>query len=242
MKIDFRALRMTAAALLCGVVGMTSAGCSDDPAPAPPPRYAPITVLHAITDISGTPVQFAIGSTVIAPSVSYGNLAVAPTALVGGGTEVKAQTLDGTTLGTANVNIDTNRSVWVVVAGTALNQKASVFGASHLEPTVPAGRAVLRVIHASANAPKIDVHETDALGSEIASDLEFKGAGDFKSISPTVATLSVTRAADNTELLPITIDPPLVAGKIYNLVIYGSTEPTAADPVKLTAKILEEPS
>jgi hypothetical protein len=242
MKIDFRALRATGAALLLGVSAVASSGCSNDEVAPPPARYAPITVFNAVTDIIGTTTSFKIGESMIATSVTYGNPITAPQALVGTATTVKALSQAGTELGSANVNIDTNRSVWVIVAGTALDQKSAVFGVSHAEPSVPNGSALIRAIHASSNAPKIDVRQENSLGSTIATGISYKGSGDFTSVNTGISKISITKSeGDKAELLNLAINPPLQAGRIYNLIIYGSTDANAADVAKLTAKIVEEP-
>jgi hypothetical protein len=242
MSIDFRALRTLGAALLLGVSGFTAAGCGDDPVPAPPPRYAPITVFNAVSDVNA-PVQFKVGETVVASSVTYGTPIVASQALVGSATQIKVLASTGTELGSTNANIDTNRSVWVIVAGEALSQNTSVFAVSHSEPTVPNGSALIRAIHASHNAPKIDVRQENALGSQIATGITYKGSGEFTSVSPGVSKLSITKnEGDKAQILEVALNPPLQAGRIYNLVIYGSADPNAVGDSRLTAKVLEEPA
>lgn len=242
MKVDFRGLRAFGAALLMGVVtGAT--GCGDDPAPAPPaPRYAPITVFNALTDIGNANVQFKIGETILTQSATYGVPVVVPSALVGTSTEVKSLASAGAALGSSNVHIDTNRSIWVIVSGEALSQKSAVFGVSDVEPTVPAGAILIRAIHASNNAPKLDVRQDNALGPKLASGIDYKGHGDFTSISAAATKISITRVDTGVEILEHLITTPLVAGKIYNLVIYGSADAGAAPESKLTSKLLMEPS
>jgi hypothetical protein len=241
MIFDFRALRAFGAALLVGVAA-TAAGCSDDPAPAPPPRYAPITVFNAITDVPAA-LQFKIGETVLTSNSTYGNPTTVTQALVGDQTEVKVLTNTGTQLSSARVAIDTGRSVWVIAAGEALAGKTpSIFGVSHVEPTAPAGRALVRIIHAGYDLGKVDVHESDAFGATIATNLDYKGASNFSSISPAVTNLSVTATGSTTEKLSIPVSPRLDSGRVYNVIIYGTANQDAQPAsIRVQGKIVPEP-
>lgn len=241
MKLDFHALRSVGAALLLGALSVGSTGCGDDPAPAPPPpTYAPITGFNGITDQQV--IQFKIGDAIVAGNSAYGNPTTIPQALVGSQTEVKVLTNDGIQLASAKVAIDSNRSVWVLAAGRSVaGSTPSIWGVSHEEPTAPAGRALVRMIHASVDAGKVDVHESDAFGANVATNLEYKGSSNFTSVSPAVNALSVTTAGTNTEILSIPVNPKLDSGKVYNIVLYGTTNPDAVESLKLTAKIVPEP-
>lgn len=242
MKFDFRALRAFGAALLLGSVAVGASGCSDDPVPPPPLRYAPITVFNAIVDVGNSPIAFKNGSTALTANALYGTPVVAGSALVGSETTVEAFAAGGSSLGSSKVNIDTNRSVWVIAAGEAIGTgKSFVFGVSHDEPHPPSGKVLVRVIHASYNAPAIDVHLDDSLGTALASNISFKGSGSFVSIPLATTKISITKTGNSNELLLFDIGTPLVADKVYNLVIYGSTDVNAAADRKLAAKMLVEP-
>jgi hypothetical protein len=241
MKLDFRSLRSIGAALLVGALSLCSAGCGDDPAPAPPPpRYAPITVFNGITDVQS--IQFKIGETILAGNAAFGNPVTVTQALVGSQTEVKVLTTTGTQLSSAKVAIDTGRSVWVIAAGEAIAGKTpSIFGISSQELPPSATRATIRIINASADLGKIDVHETEATGLLFANDLDYKGASDFFSVPTTVDKLSVTGSDNTTEKLSINVAPPLEAGKVYNVIIYGTTNVDAQTALKVQGKIVPEP-
>ncbi|MBC8145237.1 MAG: DUF4397 domain-containing protein [bacterium] len=244
MSIDLRSLRAFGAAILLGVTIIGATGCGDDPAPAPPPaRYAPITVFNAVTDIGNSAISFKIGSTLLTANALFGTPVVAGNALVGTGTEVEAFAGGGSSLGKSTVGIDTNKSVWIIAAGAAIGAgNSAVFGVSNDEPTPPPGKVLVRVIHASNNAPELDARLDDAFGTQLATGLVFKESGAFVSIPLATTKISFTNTGVNTELLLFSIDTPLVADKVYNLVIFGSTDVNAAADRKLQAKMLLEPA
>lgn len=240
MNVDFRVLRALAAALLIGVAA-TASGCSEETVAPPPDAYAPISVFHGIVD-ADAPIQLQIRDRILANGVAYGTVKTVDSALVGTNTEVKVLTTDGTELSKQGVAIAQNRSVWVIAAGRALaGSKPDIFAVSSEEPTPPAGRALVRIINASHDLGKVDVHESDAFGAMAASNLDYKGASAFTSFSPNVTQLSVTAAGTNDEKLAIHIAPALQAGKLYNIVIYGTTNPSATEPKRLKANVVIEP-
>ena len=241
MKLDFRALRALGAALLVGGLALGTTGCSDDPAPAPPPpRYAPITAFNGISDLQT--IQFKIGDKIVVSNSAYGNPTTIDSALVGTATQVKVLTVNGQELSTATVAIDTGRSVWVIAAGSAVTpNKPDIFGVSHQELAPSQTRATIRIIHASSDLGKIDVHETESTGLLFANDLDYKGSSEFFSVPTTVQTLSVTGSDNTTEKLTINVAPALEAGKVYNVIIYGTTNPDAQTALKVQGKIVPEP-
>ena len=228
-------------------LGVLTAGaflgaCGDDPVTPPPVTYAPITVFHGAPD--ATLIDFKAGGSTIADNVTYPNTmtAQAPT---GGGTRVSVHSDAGTELGNATVQVDSTRSVWVVYSGLALANPRTdnVFGVSVPKPAVPAGKAAIRAIHASSNAPKVDVRLGDALGAKIATALEYKKAGDFTSLDTTIRTISITRAEGSgagAELMSVTL-PAVSVGKSYTVLIHGSTLADSNSAARVMVKVIPEP-
>jgi hypothetical protein len=228
--------------LLAAVAAVGISGCSDDTV-APDPnagKTSAITIFHAVPDYT-TPVVVRASNTVISNSLAYG----APTtaqAQIGSGTTVSVKSSAGTDLGSTGLQIDSTRSVWVLFAGLFTGsgaQKSTVFGFSDPKPTVSATKALVRLIHASPNAPSVSLRIGDSTGADLATNISYKNKSDFKSVDTTNKTLVVTKETGNTQLLSLPVT--LVAGKVYTVIVYGSADVAAVDPYKLAAKIVAEP-
>jgi hypothetical protein len=82
------------------------------------------------------------------------------------------------------------------------------------------GRATLRVVHAAADAGRVDVHVQGA-SDPLASGLDFQGASDFTAVQPPVVV--ELRPAQRTETMLRMADLRLSAGGMYTVVVIGRT-------------------
>lgn len=86
----------------------------------------------------------------------------------------------------------------------------------------PAGDgARLRVVNASADAGRFDVHMAGR-SEVLASGLDFQATSDFVELQPSPATLEL-RPADRSETMLRVPDPRLSSGGMYTIVVIGRT-------------------
>ncbi len=83
------------------------------------------------------------------------------------------------------------------------------------------GRAKLRIVHAAADAGRVDVH-MEGRADPLASGLEFQRASDFIELQPPAGPIEL-RPADRTETMLRLPDLGLSAGGMYTVVVIGRT-------------------
>lgn len=139
--------------------------------------------------------------------------------------------------GTATTVIDVTPTL---VAGRAYSAYATGFlasiGATLVEDnlTAPtAGNAKIRVVHASPDAPNVDILAND---NRVLSNVPFKAASDYLVVPAGTYTFKVNVAGTSTTAVQATA--PLVAGKIYTAVAIGSLAATATN--KLAIKLIAD--
>ena len=101
-----------------------------------------------------------------------------------------------------------------------------------------AAPADLRVVHASPDAPTVDVVVDDDFGNPLVPGLSFPDFTGFVSVPPATYNVKVTDSATQ-GLVPIDVDLTLAAGSIYSVVALG----TLADlgmPGGLTALVADD--
>jgi hypothetical protein len=81
--------------------------------------------------------------------------------------------------------------------------------------------ATLRVVHASADAGRLDVHIAGR-DQALASGLEFQAASDFTDVQPSPATVEL-RPAQRSETMLRVSDVRLSSGGMYTIVVVGRT-------------------
>jgi hypothetical protein len=224
------------------VIALGFSACSDDEPTSPiNPGTSTITVFHANYDYTSS-VNFKVGTTAVASSVSYGSAVQGPA--TNGNTNVVIQALGGTPLANTTVQIDSTRSVWVILAGEG--QTSEAIGITGPKPSMPtAGSANLRVIHASKNGPPMDVRIGAPNGSTLATDVVYKDAEPLAFAAVPIATTTnlylmkkgLATMADTIAVVPVTLEDM----KTYSLIVYGSSNAGADPSVKLTTRLVAEP-
>jgi hypothetical protein len=203
--------------LLTLITTISIASCSDDenttsPAPA---EKANVLVVHASPDAPG--VDLLVDNTVAGTNLTFPNNT--------GYLSVNA--------GTRNVKVNvTGTSTTVIQANLnlAANKNYSVFAVnqvSAIEPlvleddlTAPAsGKAHVRFIHLSPNAPAVNITLTD--GTIVFGNVAFKGSINFTPLNAGTYNLQVRDAATNQTVVLELPNITLQAGKIYTVFAKG---------------------
>lgn len=210
-------LRKMLFTMLTFVAVLSLAACSDDEnttAPTPTPK-ANVLVVHASPDAPG--VDLLVDNTVAGTNLTFPNNT--------GYLQVNA--------GTRNVKVNvTGTSTTVIQANLNLmeNKSYSVFAVnqvSAIEPLVfednlssPAsGKAHVRFIHLSPNAPAVNITLTD--GTIVFGNVSFKGSVDFTPLNAATYNLQVRDAATNQTVVLELPNITLQAGKIYTVFAKG---------------------
>jgi hypothetical protein len=200
--------------LVFGITVFT--GCSDDEVmtPAPTPSTAKVLVTHASPDAPG--VDLLVDNVIAATNLTFPN-STAYSTLNSGTRNVKVNvTGTSTTALQANLNLaaDKNYSVFAV-------NNVSMIEAVVLEDnlTSPAsGKAHVRFIHLSPNAPAVDITLTN--GTVVFGDYIFKEASAFTPLDAGTYNLQVRLQGTSTVVLDL---PGIVLtnGKIYTVFAKG---------------------
>ncbi|MGV3587852.1 MAG: DUF4397 domain-containing protein [Adhaeribacter sp.] len=103
--------------------------------------------------------------------------------------------------------------------------------------TPASGKAGLRLIHLSPDAPAVDVVTTGTTGTSVAADLEFKEHTLFKDLASGSQTIQVKRAGTNEVLLTLS-DVALTAGKSYSLLLRGFLTPPTGNTNILSGQLV----
>ena len=199
--------------LVLGITVFT--GCSDDEEIVTPPvAKSKVLVTHASPDAPG--VDLLVDNAVAGTNLTFPN-STGYLEVNSGTRNVKVNvTGTSTTALQANLNLaaDKNYSVF------AVNNVASI-EAVVLEDnlTAPAsGKAHVRFIHLSPNAPAVDITLTD--GTVVFGDYIFKEASAFTPLNAATYNLQVKFAGTSTVVLELP-NIALTAGKIYTVFAKG---------------------
>jgi hypothetical protein len=181
-----------------GIALLVISGCNDsDPAPeiiAPPPVNATIKVVHAVSDAPDVAVN-ANGSVAVA-NLAFGEVA-GPVSVAAGNfsTSVDAK-LPGAQMATVipqtSLSLGQATDYVIFAVGKAADSSIEPLVVNFPQTAVSSGNVRLRVVHAAASAPTVDIHLTapgDALSAgTVAATLDFKdstgdvtvAAGDYR--------------------------------------------------------------
>jgi uncharacterized integral membrane protein len=127
------------------------------------------------------------------------------------------------------VTVEANKAYTIAATGLLADIKATVY-ADNLTPPA-AGKAHVRVIHASPDAPAVDIRVKG--GPALISNLAFPNASDYLPVDVGTYDLEVTPAGSTTVALPIN-GVALEAGKIYDVFAVGQLANLRVEPVVYT--------
>jgi hypothetical protein len=89
-------------------------------------------------------------------------------------------------------------------------------------------KAKFRFVHASPDAPAVDVRTDSPAGAPVFANAAFKDITDYVLVDPGAYTFVVTQAGDNINAV-VTFDPAtLEAGKVYTVIAIGTLNDTDA--------------
>ena len=203
---------VVAGATLLGV--LTVAGTGVRNASAQSAGDAHVRVLHASPDAPA--VDIYVNGTKAISDLAFGKASDWAT-LPAGTYDVRVTPAGQTaTVIEAQLPLQAGKYYTVAAVGKLANITAKVFE-DDLSP-LAAGKGRIRVIHASPNAPAVDVAVKG--GSVLISNLAFPNASDFLTVDGMTADLEVRAAGTSTVALSlpgVTIEP----GKVYNVYAIG---------------------
>jgi hypothetical protein len=103
--------------------------------------------------------------------------------------------------------------------------------------TPATGKAGVRFVHLSPDAPAVDVATTGTSAANLFSNVGFKGSTDFIELAAGKHTLQVKNAGGSDVLLPVP-NVELTAGRIYTFVFRGFVTPPAGNTKTLDFQVL----
>ncbi|MBF9253433.1 DUF4397 domain-containing protein [Pontibacter sp. 172403-2] len=103
--------------------------------------------------------------------------------------------------------------------------------------TPATGKAGLRIIHLSPDAPAIDISTTGTTGTTLATNLGFKGHTEFLELAAGKYSLQAKEAGTGNVLLTAA-DLQLEEGKTYSLLVRGFATPPTGNTNGLSAQLI----
>ena len=203
--------------MLTFVAVLSLAACSDDEnttAPTPTPK-ANVLVVHASPDAPG--VDLLVDNTVAGTNLTFPNN-TGYLQVNAGTRNVKVNvTGTSTTVIQANLNLMENKSYSVFAVNQVSAIEPLVFEDNLTSPA--SGKAHVRFIHLSPNAPAVNITLTD--GTIVFGNVSFKGSVDFTPLNAATYNLQVRDAATNQTVVLELPNITLQAGKIYTVFAKG---------------------
>src|SRR5687768_3027405 len=228
----FKAVSRKALPFLAVAATLTLGACGDDPPATPPaPRFASVTMFNGST--GNERLNFRGSNNLAVDTLQYGTSRRGQ-ALVSNATKINVEREDGTLFGASTVEVDTNKLVFVGAASAT----DALVGLSVPRPTTSQTQAKLRLINLSSNSGPLDLHQDAADGPILASDISYGVGSGFLSATPTLTRLVVTTKATADTVASIDVTNTLQSGKLYSVVVFGSTLPNATK--KMRVAIVEE--
>jgi hypothetical protein len=228
---------------LASLVFFTFIGCSDDPVTPPPDpnlgKLAPITLFHAHNDLSDVSVVVRSQDTIRVSNLAYGK-DTSIKVQIGTNSKLSFSNLSGSTTKAIEAVVFDSLSTWLVFSGSSNNYDAFTVSTQRITSLLAAGEAGVRVINAAQNlANKITVKQNSVTGVAIAADIDEKASSSFVSVPAASITKFVVTDNASKEIVSLTPQVPLEAGKLYTVIVYGSGATSSLLPV--TGKIVMEP-
>lgn len=189
--------------------------CSDDDPVTPDPTpTAKVMVVHASPDAPG--VDLLVDNVIAGSNLTFPN-STGYLEVEAGTRNVKVNvTGSQTTVIGADLNIAANIAYSTFAVNTVANLEPLIFIDNLAAPA--SGKAHVRFIHLSPDAPAVDITLTD--GTVIFSNVAFKGSVDFTPLDAGTYPLQVRVAGTSTVALELG-NITLQAGKIYTVFARG---------------------
>jgi Domain of unknown function (DUF4397) len=221
-KVNF--LKSSALLLATCLLVFSSSSCTkDDPAPTVADSAKAI-IVHASPDAPGVNISLdgavvtALGTLEFTKSTPYTALPASKDIKVG--VRLPAATAD---VVTANLKLGKDSSYTVLAINKVATLGFLLFNDTEFLKAPAAGKAKVRFIHASPDAPAVDIYVKGTTPTKIFSNAAFKSGSVIEATASTV-DLEVRLAGGATAVLTVP-GVPLVAGKIYTIFAYGLTTP-----------------
>jgi len=198
------------------VLGITLfTGCSEDEeVMTPTPSTSKVLVTHASPDAPG--VDILVDNAVAATNLTFPN-SVGYATLNSGTRNIKVNvTGTSTTALQANLNLAADKNYSIFAVNYVASIEAIVLEDNLTSPA--SGKAHVRFIHLSPNAPAVDITLTS--GAVVFGDYIFKEASAFTPLDAATYNLQVRLAGTSTVVLELP-NIALAAGKIYTVFAKG---------------------
>jgi hypothetical protein len=215
-------------------LGFGVGACSDSTTEPTPTGSSMISVMHANPAYTSDVIPKR-ESTTLASALSYGGSA--SVSVPNGNSTITFAATDGTELASAQAQLDSSHSAWVIFSGDA-NERTG-FAVVSKKISISSGNAAVRVIQASKTAPPVKIRINDINGLALTNgSIPYKSGSDFVNV-PVATTTDLIVVNNNTSDSLMAVPLTLQAGSQYTVVIYGSASVTGQ--YGLTSKVFVDP-
>lgn len=225
MKMQFlhASRKMAWAVALFGVTSLVLVSCSSDDDPVVQPDSS-VKVIHTIPG-TGAVDFYLNGTKQNSSAISFGEQTGYIATANGDKTADFKTTLDNNTILSAPVSFD-GGNYTLFATGTASDNTLTTLLVEDNLQTPAAGKARVRFVHVSPNAPTVNVLANDSLWS---SGRAYKSATDFMEV-PAGSYVIKLRKTDNSDLVYTSDAITFATGKNYTLVAQGQVGATVIAP------------
>ncbi len=194
---------------------LTFTACSDDEEiMTPAPSTSKVLITHASPDAPG--VDILVDNVVAASNLTFPN-SVGYATINSGTRNIKVNvTGTSTTALQANLNLVADKNYSVFAVNNVASIEAIVLEDDLTSPV--SGKAHVRFLHLSPNAPAVDITLTD--GTKVFADYTFKKASPFTPLNAGTYNLQVRLAGTSTVVLELP-GVAVASGKIYTVFAKG---------------------
>jgi hypothetical protein len=212
------------ALVLFFILSLGFAACSDDDTnPTQPPETLPteslVRVIHASFDAPA--VDIWVDDEVAISNLAYGESS-GYAAIPAGTRNIKVSPAGATSPIVIDVDLPiTSETEYTVVATDELSKITPIFDIDQRSPN--SSKAKIRFIHASPDAPAVDIKVEDGNGPAIFSNTSFQEIEDYIEVDAGTYNLAVT-AAGSTQEVMILGNVPLQNGVVYTVMAKGTLD------------------
>lgn len=238
--------RLSTLALVAGLsFGLGACSDDDDNVVNPPAETGQVRVIHASPDAPAVDIYVEGDNTPIATNVAYGAATGFVTVPVGTyNVQLRQAGADSSTdpvYETGDVVVGADQVITAIAAGLLSSDDPAdrfrVIGLFDSFATPGSGNAIVRVVHASPDAPTVDIDVGNDGTSEILDLQRFAATPEAGVDLPGGSPLSIGIVANSTVVTTLTT-PPLSAGTEYYLIatgLVGQSDIAAADAFVILA-------